>query len=147
MSANIAIQIHAQRNRQLARFVIGEFDCFERIPGHQIPVGERVEVNITTQQQTLLAQFDHFLACQVERGSGAEWARITGALINFAGEHRPVCRDDRQRRAERADVQVHATDALLRELGSLFAGNALHLPTDVIPPHRLAGGVALAAGQ
>ena len=77
----VVVQVHAQGDRQLARLVVGELLGLVGVPGHQIPVGDRVELQVAAGQQALLAQADHLFARQVERDLRAQWlglARSSG---------------------------------------------------------------------
>src|SRR5205823_1971886 len=85
------------------------------------------------------------LARQVERFAGIERQRIA-LVVALAGGDRPAPGDDRQDRAERADVHVNPGDAFLLQLLALLPRDLLDAALQVVPPYRFSGRPAAADG-
>jgi hypothetical protein len=134
---HILFQVQPQGEGQLACLVGGELLGAEGVPGHQIPIGDRIELDRAAQQQPLLTQIDDLFAGQVERLARLERQRIASLRIGLAGQHRPVLGDNRQHRAERADVKINAFDALLLKLGRLLSCGLADPALKILPPHGL----------
>ena len=147
MADEIVLHFEVEGEGELAGLVGGEAGGLEGVPGHEGPVGERVEVHVAPAEEPGFAEAHDLLAGEREGGVGAERLGLAGLLVDLAGQDGPALGDGGEDGAEGGDVEVDAGDARGCKLGGRVAGGAAHVGLDVIPPDGLAFGAALAAGE
>ena len=143
----VGFQVETEGQGQLACLVGGELLGTEGVPRHEIPVGHGVELDRSTEQEPLLSQVDDFTPGKVEGFAGLERDGVAGLGVGVAGQDGPAFRDDREDRAERADVEIDAPDALFLESLSRLTGCFLHLALEIVPPGGLTRGFPLPADE